>query len=66
MVSSSLQTWDFMSGNLIADINPRNRPRSMLGEYLYACQYFDGDSSDDLVVVGGSGTGFMEVKCIFY
>ena len=61
MVRGSLQLWDMTSGKLIETIMPENRPTTLNGEFLYVVQYFDGDPYGDLVVVGGSGTGAVEV-----
>lgn len=31
------------------------------GEFIYVAQYFDGDPHGDLILVGGSGTGVVEM-----
>lgn len=49
------------NGKLIETIVPENRPTTLDGEFLYAVQYFDGDPYGDHVLIGGSGTGAMEV-----
>ncbi|XP_066600648.1 uncharacterized protein [Prorops nasuta] len=61
VVRGSLQVWDVMSAKLIETIHPKNRPTTLEGEFLYAVQYFDGDPYGEHVVVGGSGTGALEV-----
>ncbi|XP_011687327.1 PREDICTED: WD repeat-containing protein 38-like isoform X2 [Wasmannia auropunctata] len=61
IVRDSLQVWDLMSAKLIETINPYNRPSTLTGEFLYTVQYFNGDPHGDLVLVGGSGTGAVEV-----
>ncbi|KAJ8673544.1 hypothetical protein QAD02_004806 [Eretmocerus hayati] len=61
IVKDSLQLWDLPSGKLIETIDPVNRPANMAGEYLYSVRYFDGDPFKEHVVVGGSGTGNVEI-----
>jgi len=63
-VRDSLQLWDLMSAKLIDTINPRNRVSTLSGEFLYMVHYYDGDPYNDLVVVGGSGTGMVEMISI--
>lgn len=57
----SLQVWDLMSARLIETINPRNRPATLNGEFLYVVQYFDGDPYGELVLAGGSVIGAVEM-----
>lgn len=61
VVRDSLQVWDLMSAKNIETINPRNRPSTLNGEFLYVVQYFDGDPYGDLILVGGSGIGAVEM-----
>ncbi|XP_036141673.1 pre-mRNA-splicing factor PRP46 [Monomorium pharaonis] len=61
IVRDSLQVWDLTSAKLIDTINPYNRLSTLNGEFLYAVQYFNGNSHGDLVLAGGSGTGVVEV-----
>ncbi|EZA57768.1 hypothetical protein DMN91_002830 [Ooceraea biroi] len=61
VVRDSLQLWDLTSAKLIDTINPQNRSSTLNGEFLYVAHYFNGDPSSDLVVIGGSGTGMVEV-----
>ncbi|KAF2904422.1 hypothetical protein ILUMI_01747 [Ignelater luminosus] len=60
-VENSLQTWDLRNASLIENINPVNRPKTIDGEFLYCCQFFNGDSLGNTVIVGGSGLGSVEV-----
>lgn len=58
---NSLQLWDFRNTQLINTIIPINRPKSVAGEFPYCVQFFRGDLIGQTVVVGGSGTGSLEI-----
>ncbi|XP_014214862.1 WD repeat-containing protein 38-like [Copidosoma floridanum] len=57
----SLQLWDMTSAKLIETITPTNRQPTAAGEFLYCAQFFDGDPYDNHAIIGGSGTGAVEI-----
>lgn len=58
---NSLQIWDLRNTQLVDTIVPSNRPKSVAGEFPYCVQFFRGDLIGQTLVVGGSGTGLVEV-----
>lgn len=63
-VNNSLKLWDLTSGELIQSIFATNRSTRLEGEFPYAAQFYKTTDSRDLVAVGGSGSGRVEVVSI--